>query len=289
MNSSSFVQDENRPSCCRMAVCFGLFSAFVLAIMSPGIMGCRTTRHVGARAQYKEGVATGFINKTMQVRGETRRYVVYVPFEYTPEKPWPLILFLHGVGESGDDGLLQTTVGIGPAIRRHPELFPCLVVMPQCPKGKFYDSIIEDLETCLEQTRKEYNVDPKRMYLTGLSMGGYGTWIWGATKTDTFAALMPVCGGGVMLDMQLFIGAGSEEPFGTFEERVKRLATVPIWAFHGAKDTTVPPSRSQQMVKVVREAGGNVKYTEFPDMAHNAWDKVYPDPEVMQWLLSQHK
>ena len=233
------------------------------------LIGCATTTGKGSHMASKTA-ATGFIDKAMIVSGKEHRYVVYVPRGYTPEKAWPLILFLHGAGERGDDGLLQTEVGIGRAIRRNADRFPCLVVMPQCPKNVWWDKAFDEMETALGQTEKEYSVDPARVYLTGLSMGGYGAWIYGAAHADRFAALVPICGG-------------------SHPEDAERLAIIPIWAFHGADDQTVPPAKSREMVDAIKKAKGNIKYTEFPGIGHNSWDAAYDDPNTIKWLLKQRK
>lgn len=232
---------------------------------------------------------TGFLNKESVVDGDARKYVLYVPQDYTPDKAWPLIVFLHGAGERGDDGLIQSEVGIGTAIRRNKNAFPCLVLMPQCPKEAFWDSILGHLDTSLADTRRDYSIDATRIYLTGLSMGGYGTWIWGATKADTFAALMPVCGGGNPLDMQRLCKEPIEDVFGTLPERVEKLATLPIWAFHGEDDRTVPPIRTKQMVRLVTKAGGNVKHTTYPEVGHDSWNKAYAEPLTWFWLFKQQR
>jgi len=218
----------------------------------------------------EKGISTGFINKTMTIKGKERCYVVYVPHGYTPDKEWPLILELHGSGERGDDGLAQTEVGIGRAIRLHPDRFPCIVVLPQCPDGVWWDKAVEDFETALAQTEKEYRIDPARVYLTGLSMGGFGTWMYGAAHPERFAALVPICGGGKPED-----AAG--------------LAKVPIWAFHGADDKTVPPAMSQKMVEAVKKAGGDIQYTEVPKTGHNSWDTAYGEADTIKWLLKQRR
>jgi predicted peptidase len=230
-------------------------------------IGCATTIEKGSRMPSK-GAATGFLNKTMAVDGHERRYVVYVPSDYTPKKTWPLILFLHGAGERGDDGLIQTEVGIGRAIRRHADRFPCIVVMPQCPRTVWWDKAFIDMETALSRTEEEYAIDPKRVYLTGLSLGGFGTWTYGALHADRFAALMPICGGGNPADAE-------------------KLARLPIWAFHGADDQTVPPAKSEEMVDAIRKANGNVQYTVVPNTGHNSWDAAYDNPETIKWLLEQ--
>jgi predicted peptidase len=241
-------------------------------------------------AAVKTPTATGFIDKTLMKEGVAVPYVLYVPRSYDPAQDWPLVVFLHGAGERGADGLVQSDVGIGHAIRKNPERFPCLVLMPQCPLDKFWDVMFDDIEKMMEVTRKDYRIDPSRITLTGLSMGGYGTWLWGPNRLDVFAALMPICGGGDPHDMKHLAPDASVDKFGTVEDRVPKLATVPIWAFHGKKDDVVPPFRTRQMVKKVTEAGGDVKYTEYPEDGHNSWDDAYGDSEAIAWLLGQrHK
>jgi predicted peptidase len=213
---------------------------------------------------------TGFINKTIHEGKDARRYVVYVPREYDPAKAWPLVVFLHGAGERGNDGLAQSEVGLGRAIRLWPDRFPCVVVMPQCPEGVWWDGAIQDIDAVYEAALRDYNIDRSRIYLTGLSMGGFGTWQYGAAHADRFAALMPICGGGKVED-------------------APKLASVPIWAFHGAKDEVVSVEQTRKMVEAVRKAGGKVEFTEYPDLNHNSWDATYSDEKVAAWLFKQHK
>ena len=233
------------------------------------LSGCATT---GMRRQAEEdaAVTTGFLTKSVEVDGATYFYSVYVPADYDPAKSWPLVLFLHGMGERGGDGLLQTEVGIGTAIRRHAAWFSCIVVMPQCPDTCLWDGATEVIDASLAQTREQYRIDPARIYLTGLSMGGFGAWAYGARHGDVFAALAPICGGGDLSD-------------------AARLAEMPIWAFHGADDDVVPPERSRKMVEAVKAAGGKVKYTEYPGVGHNSWDETYGNRKVITWLLRQRR
>jgi len=249
-----------------MRQCLHLVTLICVVAM---LNGCATHRTKGTEMS-NESNAAGFITKTMSVKGEQRVYAVYVPREYSPQKQWPLIIALHGIGERGDDGLLQTEVGIGRAIRRHVDRFPCIVVMPQCPSKDLWPGAFDDITTAIADTRAAYAIDPARIYLTGLSMGGFGTWMYGADHLDMFAALMPICGGGRVED-------------------ATKLAGIPIWAFHGGDDKTVPPKKSQEMVEAIKKAGGNIQYTEFPGVSHNSWDAAYEDPETMKWLLEQRK
>ncbi|MFQ5806758.1 MAG: alpha/beta hydrolase-fold protein [Phycisphaerae bacterium] len=214
---------------------------------------------------------TGFMPKVIEFDGRTYRYAVWVPADYTPRKRWPVILFLHGKGECGDDGQSHTTVGLGKAIRSHPKRFPALVVMPQIPAGRRWEGSMQVLALAtLEATLKEYHVDRARVVLTGLSLGGYGTWLLGARHPETFCALVPICGGGDSADAD-------------------RLARVPIWCFHGEADAVVPVQRSREMVTAVRGAGGRVRYTELRGVPHNCWDAAYGDPEVIAWMLAQRR
>lgn len=259
-----------------------------LALLGAAVVACAKSASLEQEEGFVmpvEGIATGFVNKYID-GASPRRYVVYVPFEYTPEKSWPLIVFLHGAGERGDDGLIPTEVGIGTAIRRNPERFPAIVLIPQCPKDVLWDSAMDDVERAMEKTNAEYNIDLARVYLTGLSMGGYGTWLWGAENTDRFAALMPLCGGGDPKDLQR-LSKEEASDYGSFDERIRKLAKVPIFAFHGADDSAVPVEKSRRMVKALEAAGGNIKYTEYEGVDHNCWDRTYGDADVINWLFEQ--
>jgi predicted peptidase len=253
------------------------------------LMACVAAAALAHAAEGPAMHATGFLHKTAPTPGGEAPYILYVPAGYSPEQAWPLVVFLHGAGERGDNPWLAAEVGLGRAIRNDPAQVPALVLFPLCPAEKFWDSAIPAIETAMADTRRDYRVDDARIYLTGLSMGGYMTWLWGARKTDTFAALLPICGGGNLLDIKLIIGAESDYDFGTLQERVAALATVPIHAFHGADDDVVPPQRSQEIVRMVTEAGGNVKYREYPKTGHNSWDQAYGSPRTWKWLFEQRR
>lgn len=258
---------------------FGLAMAAMIAVKAGA-----ATQGEGAA-----GMDKGFVNKVINVAGVERKYVVYVPEDYAADKPWPLIFFLHGAGERGEDGLAQTQAGIGNAIRKNPERFPAIVLMPQCPTGTEWSTQLDSLEAQLDATRKAFSIDPSRIYLTGLSMGGYGTWLWGSVKTDTFAALIPICGGGDPADIQGLLKTPVSNPFGSHASRVRALATLPIWAFHGGSDSVVPVDRSRTMVEAIKAAGGNIQYTEYEGVDHNSWDRAYQSEETIAWLLKQKK
>lgn len=214
--------------------------------------------------------ARGFLYRTVSSGGRTAAYTVYIPPTYTTDRAWPTLLFLHGSGERGVDGFLQTDVGIAKAIRRNHDAVPAIVVMPQCPNGKSWtDPEPAKLALdCLEDVSKAYKVDPKRMYLTGLSMGGRGVWFIAARTRGAFAAMVPICGGGDPKD-------------------ASKLADIPIWCFHGAEDKSVPVAETERMVDAVEKAGGDIKFTRFAGADHAVWDRVYGDPKMWQWLFAQ--
>lgn len=216
---------------------------------------------------------TGFLTKALDYNGAPVKYVVYVPAAYDPAKPMPAIMFLHGAGETGTDGLKQVAVGLGPAILFNQDRWPFLVMFPQKPPGGeprsgwiAHEKLVLDI---LEKTKTEYKIDESRLYLTGLSMGGYGTWAIAAKHPDRFAAIAPICGGG--------------DP-----ATAGKLKDIPTWNFHGDKDTAVPLARSQQMIDAIKAAGGEPRFTIYPGVGHNSWDKAYRDEKLHEWFL-QHK
>ena len=194
-------------------------------------------------------------------------YLLSLPTDYgRSRKSWPLVLFLHGAGESGSD-LEKVKVHGPPKLVDAKGPFPFILVSPQSP-GRGWNSDV--LNALLDTLIKQYRVDRDRVYLTGLSMGGYGTWALAAAHPEKFAAIAPICGGGNTSD-------------------AKKLAQLPIWVFHGAKDTTVSIQRSEEMVEAIKAAGGNPKFTVYPEAGHDSWTATYYDPEFYRWLLAQKR
>lgn len=235
------------------------------------------------------GADTGFLDRVVKIGAENYRYQVYAPRDWNKGRKWPVILFLHGAGERGDDGLVQTEVGIGAAIRRHVDRFPAIVVMPQCRKGQWWtqDAMQEQALKAFEQSVKEFNGDPERFYLTGLSMGGYGTWSIASKHPGKFAALVPICGG-IRPPARVNIPDANQptDPnVDPYAEAARKIGKTPVWIFHGGADPVVPPDESRKMNEALKAAGGNVKYTEYEKVGHNSWDKAYAEPELMKWML----
>jgi predicted peptidase len=197
-------------------------------------------------------------------------YLLYLPEGYgAEEQRWPLVLFLHGAGQRGDD--IERLKEHGPPkLVAQGRSFPFILVSPQVPEGQWWDT--EALAVLLDHVMATYAVDADRVYLTGLSMGGAGAWSLATHSPERFAAVVPICGAG----LDLYRGR-------------QRLTGVPIWAFHGAQDELVPVELSRLIVESVRMGGGNVKFTVYPDVGHDSWTRTYDNPELWEWLLSQQR
>jgi predicted peptidase len=216
------------------------------------------------------------------------KYRLLVPANYsaTGTESYPLVLFLHGAGERGDDNTKQLVHGTKEFVTaENRKKYPCFVVAPQCPDGKRWvevdwsaDSHKQPEESIslvltrelLQSLTKEFRIDSKRLYVTGLSMGGFGTWDLITRTPDLFAAAVPICGG-------------------ADEGLAGRVAGLPLWVFHGDKDTVVKPERSRRMLAAIEKAGGKPKYTEYPGVGHDSWTTTYANPEVMAWLFTQKR
>lgn len=223
--------------------------------------------------------ASGFIYKTIAFNDVTCAYCVYVPPDYTPDRAWPVILFLHGSGERGDDGFLQTDVGLGRALRRNYRAIPAIVVMPQCRPGETWAGEMGTLALrCVEAISHEYHLDAQRLYLTGLSLGGHGAWHLAARVPDRFAALIVICGFADLSDSDT-----------EARQLAPQLKDIPILCFHGAQDANVPVQKTRAMVAAIRAAGGHIEYTEYKDGTHFIWDRVYENREVWKWLFEQRR
>lgn len=198
------------------------------------------------------------------------QYLLFLPEGYgEKQQSWPMILFLHGAGERGDD-LRKVKKHGPPKIVKNKKDFPFIVVSPQCPKDDWWPEKVEVLIHLLDDIVARYYVDTERSYLTGLSMGGYGTWALAAAYPDRFAAIAPICGGGKRL-------------------MAHRLEDVPVWAFHGAKDKVVPVKESEEMVNAIKARGGNARLTVYPDAGHDSWTETYNNKELYDWFLKHRK
>lgn len=232
-----------------------------------------------------------FLERSVEVGGATHRYQVFVPAQAGKARKSPVILFLHGSGERGSDNRKQVEVGIGSYVRQHLQDFPAIVVFPQAPEDQEWNQVADMAFAELDAATKEFNGDPQRTYLTGLSMGGFGTWDYALRAPDRFAALAPICGGlshPARPTMDVAGIAGNADPYAAVAQR---LRDTPVWIFHGAKDDLVPPEFSQRMDAALKAAGAkDARYTEFPDANHNSWDPAYlQTPELWTWLFAQRR
>jgi predicted peptidase len=197
----------------------------------------------------------------------TARFLLYLPEGFGDDgRQWPLIVFLHGSGESGND--LEKVKAHGPPkILAEKKDFPFIVVSPQAEAGRRFDE--DAIVALLDELVRQLPVDEDRIYLTGLSMGGFATWGWAAQEPERFAAIAPIAGGW--------------EP-----EEACKLKDIPIWAFHGARDALVPLGPHQEMIDAVIACGGNAKMTVYPEAEHDSWTATYANPELYDWFL-QHR
>jgi predicted peptidase len=218
-------------------------------------------RNAEAQTQTKE--------KAVIVRKTSLNYLLWLPGDYKKEKnkSYPLLIFLHGSGERGDSIELVKKHGPPSFVDSRPH-FPFITVSPQCPEGSWWN--VEDLQVMLEQLLVKFRIDTNRIYLTGLSMGGFGTWSWACRYPSQFAAIAPVCGGGDVI----------------FADE---LINLPVWAFHGESDPVVPVNRTVEMVEAVNAYGGSARMTIYPGVGHDSWINAYNEPDLYKWLLEQRK
>lgn len=232
---------------------------------------------------------TGFLNRAVAVDGIGHRYQVYVPAEYTRARRWPVILFLHGSGERGTDGLLQTGAGLGEAIRRHAARWPAIVVFPQAPpEHRWHGKIAHLALATLDRTLQEFSTDADRVYLVGLSAGGNGVWNLAYRSPERFAALAVVCGwvAPTAERREAIVPADGGAPYSAV---AARILSLPVWIWHGGADGVVPVEESRRMARALHTSGAQVTYTELPGVGHDAWTQAFDSPELPRWLLEQRR
>jgi predicted peptidase len=230
---------------------------------------------------------TGFLDRTVTVGALTMKYQVYVPNTYDRHRPLPVILFMHGSGERGSDGLKQTQVGMPAQIRLHRDWFDAIVVMPQCPDDSVFRGVVAQAAfAAFDKSVAEFHGDRERLYVTGLSMGAYGVWQQIVDHPGVFAAAVAVSGGLTpSADMaNLYVSVKGDDPYAYVAQMTKDL---PVWIFHGGQDDVVPTVQSRTLVAAMKAAGSSPRYTEYPDLGHGAWDRAYGGEELWKWLFAQ--
>jgi predicted peptidase len=234
-----------------------------------------------------------FLDRSVALGDREYRYRIWLPPHYTKLHHWPVILFLHGSSERGDDNLRQLASGLGPALELLSDRYKSVIVFPQClPGHEWYGDMESQAMAALETSIREFHGDRRRVYLTGVSMGGSGAWYL-ARHRRKFAAVVPICGEIARdptdpfpieppPDIARIVGAA--DPYGTLAQAI---GPTPVWAFHGTDDDEVPVTESRNMVEALRRNGGNVTYTEYPGIGHDAWDLAYADAAMARWLFQQ--
>ena len=250
---------------------------------------------------------TGFLNRVVEVHGVAYKFQVYLPEEYrrpeseeeaerppnkrnekaaekNAEKPWPIVLFLHGRGERGSEGMWQTQIGLPQQLRDHPERWPFIVVMPQCPVRHFWTDpeMLQMALASLEQEQREFHADLDRTYLMGLSLGGYGAWELARLYQHRWAAIA-ISSSGIFWS---YSPDRWKEVATLPAEYAKRVGKTPVWMFHGTEDTTVVPRQSELMFDALNAEGGHVRLWEYQGLKHDCWTRAFNEPEVPRWLLS---
>lgn len=224
-----------------------------------------------------ESVGGAIQTRNAPVNSVDYGYQIYVPAKIeTIEKP-PVIIFLHGIRERGDGGLVPTGGAFGKIIQHYFAQVPALILLPQCRPGKYWsDAAMDEMVTrSLNQTLEEFGADAGRVYLIGVSMGGYGVWHFASAYPKKFAALVSICGGSSIT---------SGERFSTLARKVGK---TPARLFHGADDRVVPAEESRQIAAALEANNGNVKYTEYAAVGHNVWFNVLSEKDLLPWLLKQ--
>jgi predicted peptidase len=220
-----------------------------------------------------------FLYRSVAVKGVLRRYAVWLPPGRAASPARPAVLFLHGSGECGDDGVRPTQIGLGPALQEHPDRWPCVVVFPQKPNDSEEWEEREDIVfAVLKAAGREFAIDPQRVALSGMSQGGHGAWLLGARHPGRWSCLVPVCGYGHALTIS------------------RRVARLPVWAFQGAKDDIVNPEDPRRIIEAIRAERArrgldldSVRFTLYPEANHNSWDAAFSDSELPLWMLRQRR
>jgi dienelactone hydrolase len=229
---------------------------------------------------------TGFLNRKIELHGVTYRFVVYLPEEWRRDDHhlWPIILALHGRGERGSEGMWQTQIGLPQEIRDHPERWPFVIVMPQCPLSSYWTDadMLAMAMAALDKETEEFHGDPERTYLTGLSLGGYGAWELARNDPQRWAAIAIIASG-------VFWSYEPErwQQAATLpSEYTRAVGRTPVWLFHGADDPVVPPRESELMFDALKAQGGRVRLWVYQGIKHDCWTRAYNEPELPRWLLA---
>lgn len=230
-----------------------------------------------------------FVERSLELHGTTYRYQVFVPDGWTAKRDWPVVLFLHGSGERGSDNRKQLGQGLPPWLREHGKDFHAVVVIPQAPEGSAWHGEIERMALqALDDSVVEWHGDRRRLYLTGLSMGGYGAWQIAVDHPGRFAAAAIICGGIAQPNDsdRLQVDGIPAEMADPYAWVAAHLGSLPVWIFNGAADDVVPPAESHRMHAALQARGNEVRYTEFPGVGHVSWPMAYATAQLWPWMFA---
>jgi len=269
-----------------------IFAGCLSLALGPLCAWCSSTTPVrsnppAARPPHAEPAQeTGFLNRKIDLHGVTYRFQVYLPEEWRRDdhKQWPIILFLHGRGERGSEGMWQTQIGLPQAVRDHPDRWPFVIVMPQCPLPGYWTDpeMLAMAMAALEQESTEFHGDPERTYLSGISLGGYGAWELARLHPQHWASIAISSSG-------IFWSYAPErwQQVATLPgEYAHALGRTPVWLFHGTDDNVVPVRESELMYEALKAANGHVRLWLYQGLKHDCWTQAYDEPELPRWLLS---
>jgi len=273
------------------AACLALAFAVSPGIARGLIARSAVARSIAAKAKPAKPEPpqdTGFLNRKIELHGVTYRFQVYLPEDWRRDdgKQWPIILFLHGRGERGSEGMWQTQIGLPEAVRNHPDRWPFVIVMPQCPQTAHWTdpAMLELAMATLDQESAEFHGDMARTYLTALSMGGYGAWELARLYPHRWAAIA-IAASGVFWSYE---PERWQESSVLPAEYAHAVGRTPVWLFHGSLDTTVAPRQSELMFDAFKAAGGNIRLWIYQGLLHDSWSRAYDEPELPRWLLAHH-
>lgn len=243
----------------------GLFSLLVGGLLA------------GSGADAAQDGKSGLLKRSVKIDQHSYSYQIYFPPGYQAGQKLPVIIFLHGIGQRGEDGFVPEGGAGGALVNRYLSQVPAIILLPQCRAGVYWSDPQMDLMVMqeLEETLKEFGADAERIYLTGVSMGGYGVWHLASEHPERFAAIISICGGSPLRN---------GDRFGAI---ARRVGSTPAWVFHGADDRVVAVTESRQMVEALKKEKGNVRYSEYAGVGHNVWLKALAEKELLPWLLEQ--
>jgi predicted peptidase len=222
----------------------------------------------------------------LRENGESYPYQLFLPKDSTPGKRWPVIVALHGSGQKGSDGVKHIVDGLATYVRERSPSFPAIVIFPQAPnreRGNLWSPLVLKM---LDSVVKEFDGDPSRVYLTGVSFGGGLAYDLAYHNPDRFAALVPVAS---PLAIGFATGNKNSPRDSVYQAFAQTLHRIPMWIFHGASDTNAPTENTRALVQIFQAAGTPLHYTEYPGQSHVIWDRAYHTPELYTWLFAQHR